>query len=81
MTSVRAIPLRNRIDDNELVILAKVAATGRSGFLMEHGEEPRALMILAEDGYLTHTLATGTSRTYSRFLLSASGRAALALVK
>ena len=75
-----AVSLRKRVDPNELVILAKVAACGdRYGFLVEQGSESRAQMILVEDGYLTHTTKQGTARTYSQFKLTALGRKALAL--
>lgn len=72
--------LRKRVDPNELVILAKVAACGaRYGFLVEQGHESRAQMILVEDGYLTCGVKNGTARTYSQFKLTEKGRRALAL--
>lgn len=71
--------LRKRVDCNELVILAKVAATKQHGFLVERGQESRAEQILVEDGFLSHDVKTGTARSYSRFRLTEMGRKALAL--
>jgi len=71
--------LRQRIDLNERIILAAVAAH-KHGYLIERGKESRAHEILVEDGYLTHTIETGTSRSYSRFKLTEMGRQALRLV-
>lgn len=71
--------LRHRVDDNERVILAKVAATGQYGFMVERGQESRAEQILVEDGYLSRDVVPGMSRSYARFQLTEMGRKALAL--
>ena len=79
LTDFPKTSLRQRVDDNERVILAKVAAYGRHGFLVERGQESRAEQILVEDGYLTHDVKPGTSRSWSQFRLTELGRRTLAL--
>jgi hypothetical protein len=71
--------LRHRVDPNEMIILGRIAVHPE-GKLVERGTEPRAYEILVEDEYLTHTIETGTSRSYSRFRLTDAGRRALCLV-
>lgn len=82
MTTMTDFPrpkLRHRVDPSELVILAKVAATGKYGFMVECGRESGAEQILVEDGYLTCDVKLGLSHSYSCFQLTEMGRKALAL--
>ena len=65
--------------DTSVYILSKVAICREHGFLVERGHEQQEFLTLVEDGYLAHDVRPGTSRSYSRFRLTRTGRQALVL--
>lgn len=79
VTTLPRTKLRHRVDDNERVHLAKVAACGKYGFMVERGQESKAEQILVEDGYLSRDVVPGMSRSYAKFTLTEMGRRVLAL--
>lgn len=65
--------------DHRRGVLSNVEAAGSNGLLIEKDRQSSTYDLLVEDGFLTHAIAHGTARTYWRYRLTDTGRAALAM--
>lgn len=71
--------LRKHSADHRTGVLANVDAAGSNGLLIEKDKQSSTYDLLVEDGFLTQAVAHGTARTYWRYRLTETGRAALAM--